>query len=101
MSARALVAIARSWLGRTLIMTTVAKRPMITITTITSTRVKPLRRFARRGRVTAASVNRAISRRSMGSGSDEGLKLQDRKKDCEHDHRDDGAQEDDDHRLQH
>lgn len=37
---------ARSWLGITLIITTVASKPMMTMTTINSTRVNP--RAARR-----------------------------------------------------
>jgi hypothetical protein len=43
MSLRALTAMALSWLGRTLISTTVVKSPRMKITTISSTRLKPLR----------------------------------------------------------
>src|SRR3990170_5535701 len=102
MSALALVAIALSWLGRTLIITTVASSPMMTITTISSTRVKPSspRRFER-GRLREKSKNSEKSRKRMGSASDQALQLQDGEKNGEDDGRDDSTHDDDDHGFQH
>src|SRR3546814_6629013 len=120
---------ARFWLGITLIMTTVASRPMMTITTISSTRVKPLWEAAAAGcpPLPLSCVSRrggnhlqgkwwgegaAAGRWQRGrecifmwipetdSAEDEGVELQDRQQDRQHDHCHDPAHGDDDHRLE-
>src|SRR5690606_28987865 len=96
MSARAFSAIARSWLGMTLIATTVASRPMMTTTTISSTRVKP--RARRDGERKPGRKREACM--AGTSTKDQGVELQDREQDREHDDRHHAAEHDDDRRLQ-
>src|SRR5690606_13546965 len=106
---------ARSWLGITLIVTTVASRPMMTITTISSTSVKPAvfaalppGRLNPVRRCCVAGLRAAVLRQvgvrvgvvagftagfmTFSSTKDERIELQDRQQDREHDHRDHAAE---------